>query len=73
MSSNAVVARATDHGLAFLVAGAGRIDWTTEDGFLETFQDVREATRVAMRLPGRYRAFALPGRPTRWCGTAATQ
>jgi hypothetical protein len=72
-SQNAVVARATDHGLAFLVAGQGRIDWTTDDRIVQTFADVREATRTAMRLPGRFRAFALPGRPSNWCeGRALT-
>jgi len=72
-SHNAVVARATDHGLAFLVAGPGRIDWTTDDRIIQTFADVREATRTAMRLPGRLRAFALPGRPSSWCeGRALT-
>jgi len=64
----AVVARSTDRGLAFLAHHRGRHDWTTADGDVEVFQSVREATRAAMKLPARLRAFALPGPQTAWRG-----
>lgn len=49
----------------------GKLDWTTLDGEVEVFQTVREATRAAMRLPARFRAFALPGAPGCWGGGRA--
>lgn len=66
MATHAVVARATDRGLALLARSRGKLDWTTRDGEAEVFQTVRDATRAAMRVPARFRAFALPGTPGRW-------
>ena len=66
MSSSAVVARATDRGLAFLTHSYDRVDWTAVGADADTFSSIREATRAAMRLPSRYRAFALPGGQSRW-------
>jgi hypothetical protein len=60
MTTNAIVARATDHGLAFLTRLAGRTEWTDAETEAEAFASVRDATRAALRLPSRYRAFALP-------------
>ena len=71
MATNAVVARATDRGLALLTRSSGKLDWTTRGGEAEVFQTVRDATRAAMRLPARFRAFALPGSPGRWGGGIA--
>jgi hypothetical protein len=66
MSSLAVVARTTDHGLAFLAHSTGRTDWTAAGANAAIFASIREATRAALRLPGRYRAFALPGDTSTW-------
>jgi hypothetical protein len=66
MSTRAIVARATDHGLAFLSSVAGRTTWTEADAGARSFATLREATRVALRLPARYRAFALPDSGAGW-------
>jgi hypothetical protein len=34
--------------------------WTDATQAAAQFQNVREATRAAMRLPSRFRAFAFP-------------
>jgi hypothetical protein len=44
-------------GLEYL---ADRDSWTGATHEAARFQNVREATRAAMRLPSRLRAFALP-------------
>jgi hypothetical protein len=60
MSSKAIVARATERGLAFLSRASGPPQWTEADADAQTFNNLREATRAALQLPGRLRAFALP-------------
>jgi hypothetical protein len=59
MASSVVVARTKLDGLEYLVEG-DRLDWTERSETARRFQNVREATRTAMRLPSRFRAFALP-------------
>jgi len=59
MATSVVVARTKLDGLEYLVDGS-RVAWTdTVPGALQ-FATVRDATRAAMRLPSRMRAFALP-------------
>ena len=63
MSFAAVVARTTEHGLVFLAHPShGSLAWATAEQDADIFQNAREATRVAVRLPARLRAFALPAR-----------
>ena len=59
MTSSVVVARSKADGLEYL-AQAERITWTAASELAQRFQNVREATRAAMRLPSTARAFALP-------------
>lgn len=59
MASSVVVARSNTNGLEYLTEGA-RVAWTEASDLAQQFQTVREATRAAMRLPSRFRAFALP-------------
>jgi hypothetical protein len=59
MASTVVVARTKLDGLEYLADG-GRMAWTEASELAQRFQNVREATRTAMRLPSRFRAFALP-------------
>jgi len=59
MASSVVVARAKLDGLEYLADGA-RVVWTEASDLAQHFDNVREATRAAMRLPSRMRAFALP-------------
>jgi hypothetical protein len=59
----AIVARTTSTGLAYLARGGGRLDWASAEAEADTFLSVREATRAALTLPGKLRAFALPIRP----------
>ena len=59
MASAVVVARSNADRLEFL-AGPGILAWTEAAHQAVRFQNVREATRAAMRLPSRLRAFALP-------------
>lgn len=58
--ASAIVARTRLEGLEYLVHTHGRLDWAALEGDAERFQSLREATRTAMRLPARLRAFALP-------------
>ena len=37
-----------------------RVSWTEASDLAQHFVTVRDATRAAMRLPSRFRAFALP-------------
>jgi hypothetical protein len=63
MASIAIVARSTDNGgLAYLARRSMRLDWVAEAAAADTFVNVREATRAALTLPGKLRAFALPVR-----------
>lgn len=61
MASSVVVARAKMDGLEYLAADT-RVAWTEVSDLAQQFQTVRDATRAAMRLPSRFRAFALPVR-----------
>jgi len=59
MVSSVVVARTKSDGLEYL-AEAAPVAWTDASDSAQHFQNVRDATRAAMRLPSRFRAFALP-------------
>jgi hypothetical protein len=52
-----VVARTKMDGLEYLAEGS---NWTETAERAARFLNVREATRVALRLPNRFKAFALP-------------
>ena len=60
MASVAVVARTRLEGLEYLVKTTGAAEWAVNEQVAAKFETVREATRAAMRLPSRLRAFALP-------------
>ncbi len=60
MASSVVVARTNADGLEFLAPDDARVAWTDASDMALHFQTVRDATRAAMRLPSRFRAFALP-------------
>ncbi|HEY1427519.1 MAG TPA: hypothetical protein VGF50_12670 [Caulobacteraceae bacterium] len=60
MASNAIVARTTVNGLAYLGGRASGDGWVSKAYEAETFMSMREATRAALVLPGNLRAFALP-------------
>lgn len=57
MASAVLVARTKSDGLEYLAAADG---WTEATDLAARFMTVREATRAAMRLPSRFRAFAMP-------------
>lgn len=57
--ATSVVARTKIDGLEYLADGA-KVVWTDAMQAAAQFQTVREATRAAMRLPSRFRAFAFP-------------
>ena len=59
MATSVVVARTKTDGLEYLAEGA-KVVWTDATQAALRFQNVREATRAAMRLPSRFRAFAFP-------------
>jgi hypothetical protein len=59
MATSVVVARSKMDGLEYLVDGA-KVVWTDAMQTAAHFETVREATRAAMRLPSRFRAFAFP-------------
>jgi hypothetical protein len=60
MVKQVVVARSGAKGLEYLVNQPGGPAWDSRLEAAVHYQTVREATREAMRLPGRFRAFALP-------------
>ena len=60
MASSVVVARTKPDGLEYLADSTARVTWTEASDLAVRFQTVRDATRAALRLPGRFRAFALP-------------
>ena len=60
MASSVVVARNTADHLEYLAPDSARVAWTDAADLAQHFQSVRDATRAAMRLPSRFRAFALP-------------
>ena len=57
--ATSVVARTKLDGLEYLAEGA-KVVWTDVAHAAARFETVREATRTAMRLPSRFRAFAFP-------------
>ena len=59
MAAAAVVARTKLGGLEYLTDSALDV-WTEVSDLATRFNNIREATRAAMRLPSRFRAFALP-------------
>jgi hypothetical protein len=59
MVSSVVVARTKSDGLEYL-SEAAPVAWTDASDLAQQFQTLRDATRAAMRLPSRFRAFALP-------------
>lgn len=60
MASTALVARTRFDNLEYLVRDTGPVEWAGNADGAARFQNLREATRAAMRLPGNLRAFALP-------------
>ena len=59
MTLSVVVARTNPDGIEYLVEGVSAV-WTKASEGAQQFPNVREATRAAMRLPSRLRAYALP-------------
>jgi hypothetical protein len=59
MASSVLVARTKPEGMEYLLRAAP-VAWTDVSDLAQHFQTVRDATRAALRLPGRFRAFALP-------------
>jgi hypothetical protein len=57
---NALVARSGETGLQYLAGPSGNSKWVTSTFYANHFQDIRSATRAALKLPARLRAFALP-------------
>ena len=60
MAFAAVVARTSPKGMEYLVTSLGRSEWAESAAQAVRFQTLRDATREALRLPGTFRAFALP-------------
>ena len=60
MASVAIVARTSVGGLEYMVSKQRGLEWAGAEREADRFESVREATRAAMRLPSRLRAFALP-------------
>ena len=60
MAYAAVVARTSPQGMEYLVHETGRAEWASVAQQAARFQNLREATRAALRLPSGLRAFALP-------------
>lgn len=46
-----------------LITPAGAANWIEDPARATTFASMREAARVALRLPARLRAFGLPREP----------
>ena len=60
MAFAAVVARTSPNGTEYLVRNKGRAEWAAIAVGADRFENLREATREAMRLPSTLRAYALP-------------
>ncbi len=61
MASFAHVARMNQTSLEYMTtAKDGRTGWALASQDAEVFDTLRDATRAALRLPNRERAFALP-------------
>jgi hypothetical protein len=56
----AVISRPGATASYLLLSGAGAPDWTPDPGRATVFSSLREATRMALRLPSSLRAFGLP-------------
>ncbi len=56
----AVVARNGPGGLLYLGGTKAEAKWLPSTYFASHYPDVRSATRAALKLPSKYRAFALP-------------
>jgi hypothetical protein len=48
--------------LEYLVRDVGPAEWAVKPELAARFQNLREATRAAMRLPSNLRAFAMPAK-----------
>lgn len=59
MASSVLVARTKPEGMEYLLRAAP-VAWTEASDLAQHFHTVRDATRAALRLPSRFRAFALP-------------
>ena len=59
MTLSVVVARTNLDGIEYLAQGP-RAEWTKASDGAQQFPNVREATRAALRLPARLKAYALP-------------
>ncbi|HEY2749862.1 hypothetical protein [Phenylobacterium sp.] len=60
MTFAVVVARTSLNGLEYLERETGRAQWVGSAQHAVRFQNIREGTRAALRLPGSMRAFAFP-------------
>ncbi len=58
--ASAVVARTHLDGLEYLVSTNAPFQWAATPKTAAQYGSVREATREAMRLPAKLRAFAMP-------------
>ena len=59
---DALVTRASPYGdFTYLKLSAeGAVTWTQDPQEAEVFEDMREATRMAFRLPAACKAFGMP-------------
>ena len=64
MSASAIVARTAAGGMEYLLSQKTGASWSSRLQMATRFASVRDATRVALRLPGRFRAYALPLGPS---------
>lgn len=62
MSLVAVVARKRHDGFEFLAHVGADLTWSLLESDADRFPTLHEATRAALRLPSKVRAFALPVR-----------
>ena len=61
MAFAAVVARTSPQGMEYFVQTVkGRDEWAVNSQAAAKYQNLREATRVALRMPATLRAYALP-------------
>jgi hypothetical protein len=60
MLNQVMVVRSGPKGLEYLVNGPGGLSWDMRTQLAVRYENMREATRAAMRLPSHFRAFALP-------------
>ena len=60
MTVTAIVARKSYDGLEYLARSGGALGWAAAERDADRFATIHEATKVAMRLPSKLRAFALP-------------